>query len=219
MTTSATYAVGRGKPPLHTRFKKGQSGNPSGKPGPAKLAKARFQRALLAALEGSVEDLAAATPATGMDAIVQRVARDATEGRIPAVKLVLSQLDKACAEDDASDARLEAELVSLLQGKAQGSGNLSLEDLLWPGESDFAPRQPAGKPAPAAPPPARNEAAPVSLPQGKTQGNGKIPAGQIVTAPAAAARTQTGSRSRLMTGAAALSQENNNVRFGMPPPA
>ncbi len=36
------YTVGRGKPPLHTQFKKGQSGNPSGKPGPAKLAKQRF---------------------------------------------------------------------------------------------------------------------------------------------------------------------------------
>ena len=26
------YEVGRGKPPLHTRFKKGQSGNPRGRP-------------------------------------------------------------------------------------------------------------------------------------------------------------------------------------------
>ena len=26
------YKVGRGKPPLHTRFKKGQSGNPKGRP-------------------------------------------------------------------------------------------------------------------------------------------------------------------------------------------
>ncbi len=27
----ATYAVGHGKPPIHTRFKKGQSGNPIGR--------------------------------------------------------------------------------------------------------------------------------------------------------------------------------------------
>ena len=26
------YAVGRGRPPLHSRFKKGQSGNPNGRP-------------------------------------------------------------------------------------------------------------------------------------------------------------------------------------------
>jgi hypothetical protein len=29
---SSTYAVGRGKPPKHTRFKPGQSGNPKGRP-------------------------------------------------------------------------------------------------------------------------------------------------------------------------------------------
>jgi Family of unknown function (DUF5681) len=27
-----TYKIGRGKPPLETRFKKGQSGNPNGRP-------------------------------------------------------------------------------------------------------------------------------------------------------------------------------------------
>ncbi len=53
MTANSTYTVGKGRPPMHTRFKKGQSGNPSGKPGPAKLAKQRFQRALFVALEGS----------------------------------------------------------------------------------------------------------------------------------------------------------------------
>jgi hypothetical protein len=29
---SAEYAVGYGKPPLHTRFRKGRSGNPAGRP-------------------------------------------------------------------------------------------------------------------------------------------------------------------------------------------
>jgi len=29
---SAAYQVGYGKPPLHTRFRRGQSGNPGGRP-------------------------------------------------------------------------------------------------------------------------------------------------------------------------------------------
>ncbi|HEY2446720.1 MAG TPA: hypothetical protein VGI20_13375 [Rhizomicrobium sp.] len=42
---SKDYEVGHGKPPVHTRFKKGVSGNPSGRPGPKKLV---FGRLLLA---------------------------------------------------------------------------------------------------------------------------------------------------------------------------
>jgi len=32
MSKRRNYAVGRGKPPLHTRFRPGQSGNPGGRP-------------------------------------------------------------------------------------------------------------------------------------------------------------------------------------------
>jgi hypothetical protein len=43
---NSTCAVGRGKPPVDSRFKEGQSGNPTGNLGPAKLLKQRFQWAL-----------------------------------------------------------------------------------------------------------------------------------------------------------------------------
>lgn len=45
-----TYTVGRGKPPAHTRFKPGQSGNPRGRP----RGSVDFGRALLAAASESV---------------------------------------------------------------------------------------------------------------------------------------------------------------------
>ena len=42
----ADYRVGYGKPPLHTRFKKGNRGNPGGRPRRARNLKTLLQEAL-----------------------------------------------------------------------------------------------------------------------------------------------------------------------------
>ena len=91
---NSNYTVGRGKPPLHTRFQKGQSGNPSGKPGPAKLARQRFQRALYAALDGETADLKHSLPRGTLEFLARRFALDALDGRVGAMKLILSELDR-----------------------------------------------------------------------------------------------------------------------------
>ena len=137
MTTSlSAYTVGRGRPPLHTRFQKGQSGNPSGKPGPAKLAKQRFQRALYAALEGSEAELESSKPENLLTKVAKRIALDAANGRMQAVRLLLSLLDAECeraaAAEDVGVEDAAAQLFSLLQGNGQGSEEKSLEDILWP---------------------------------------------------------------------------------------
>ena len=95
-----TYTVGPGRPPLHTRFQKGRSGNPSGKPGPAKLARQRFQRALHAALEAETTDLKGARPRGNLDAMVRRLMLDAADGSRGAMKLILSELDKEVAREE-----------------------------------------------------------------------------------------------------------------------
>jgi hypothetical protein len=185
--TLSSYAVGRGKPPLHTRFRKGQSGNPSGKPGPAKLAKQRFERAFYAALEASEQDLERSKSDNVIAEIARRMALDAAAGRASAVKLVLTLLEAqsstpARAEDDGAEQPFTAaELFSLLLGKNQGNEKMSLEDLLWP-EAQEKPKPAAGN-ASEEPggEPARNEADSFSLVQGKEQGNEKNPMEQICT--------------------------------------
>jgi len=97
---NSNYAVGRGKPPLHTRFQKGQSGNPSGKPGPAKLARQRFQRALYAALDGETADLRDSLPRGTLEFLARRFALDALGGRIGAMKLILSELDREILREE-----------------------------------------------------------------------------------------------------------------------
>jgi hypothetical protein len=216
MTASTSdYAVGRGMPPLHTRFQKGQSGNsayakasadkeihpirrsfsvggPSGKPGPAKLAKLRFERALYAALEGSEAELERSKSDTVITGIARRMALDAAAGRMSALKLVLSLLEaesgtSARVEDDGAERLFTgAELFSLLQGKRQGNEKTLLEELLWPEARENAAQadgntceERSGEPTQASYAPGRNEAEPLSLVQGKTQGSGKNLAEQI----------------------------------------
>ena len=88
-----SYQVGYGRPPEHTRFQKGQSGNPSGKPGPKKRRKQRFDAALGDALDGGRYELKEAKPENVIDALARKITLDALDGRASAQKLLLSILD------------------------------------------------------------------------------------------------------------------------------
>ena len=132
------YTVGPGRPPLRTRFKKGQSGNPSGKPGPAKQLKALFQKALYDALKMKALDLIEAKPVSTLDGVARELALGAMWGKPSAQRQLLKMLaddlareekeEKArAAEEEASDepsfsAREENQTVSasLQQGEKQG---------------------------------------------------------------------------------------------------
>jgi hypothetical protein len=88
------YLVGYGRPPGHTRFRKGHSGNPGGRPGPKKLAKQAFDAALGKALNGSKQALRDAKPAKVIEAFARKVALDALDGRSSAQRLLLSILER-----------------------------------------------------------------------------------------------------------------------------
>ncbi|HEX4079106.1 MAG TPA: DUF5681 domain-containing protein [Rhizomicrobium sp.] len=96
--TTPTYTVGPGRPPLHSRFQKGQSGNPGGRPGPAKQLKQRFHLALREALEKKSPALEAARPADMLAAMARQLALDAVAGRTPAQRLLLSLLERDAGE-------------------------------------------------------------------------------------------------------------------------
>lgn len=103
--SNSSYKVGPGRPPLHTRFQKGQSGNPSGKPGPAKLARQRFQRALFAALDGETAVLKSASPRSGLEALARRLALDAVGGDMGAARIILAEIDREIAQGDAEEGK------------------------------------------------------------------------------------------------------------------
>jgi len=80
------YAVGRGKPPVDTRFKKGQSGNPSGRPKGAKsfsaLLKRRLNRPTVVEEQGQQRTI------TMKEAIVEQLVQRALAGDIRMMEML-----------------------------------------------------------------------------------------------------------------------------------
>jgi Family of unknown function (DUF5681) len=94
--------VGYGKPPVHSRFRKGQSGNPSGKRRPAdaerskKLIRQEAYR-LLTVREG---DKVVRMPA--LQAVLRSQIASAAKGSVAAQRVVVKTLQEIEAEDRAS---------------------------------------------------------------------------------------------------------------------
>ena len=87
---SRPYEVGYGKPPKASQFKKGQSGNPSGRPRGApsfgqSVAKAMRRRVSVRA-DGRLKKM------SGMDAMAQNYTARAISGDLKAARLVLQEL-------------------------------------------------------------------------------------------------------------------------------
>jgi hypothetical protein len=84
-----TYQVGYGRPPLHTRFRKGQSGNPSGEPGPRRamerLLRVYIEEALLAPPQTS----AGLVPRDSVEAAAWQLLEAVAEGDRRAIRFVL----------------------------------------------------------------------------------------------------------------------------------
>jgi uncharacterized protein DUF5681 len=89
---SADYKVGYGRPPLHTRFRKGVSGNPKGRPRgvtPARAKRLALQEAykLITVREGDEVD---ALPA--IQVVMRQQLRLAAKGNAPAQRAVIAMV-------------------------------------------------------------------------------------------------------------------------------
>ena len=77
-TEGEEYKVGKGRPPLHTRFRKGQSGNPKGRPPGAKGLKKLVRENLLAKVSMRTED--GVRKVTRIEAIILKQLEQAVKG-------------------------------------------------------------------------------------------------------------------------------------------
>lgn len=83
------YGVGYGKPPKASQFKKGQSGNPAGRPRKFKNPINVLQESVLMRAGGKKRQV------DPFEASVRKTAQSAIEGRLPAIKRFVRHCDEA----------------------------------------------------------------------------------------------------------------------------
>ena len=118
--TPRDYEVGYGKPPRHTRFQKGRSGNPTGRP----RGRKNMATLLSAALDASiiVVENGRRKKITKREAIVTQLVNKSASADLKATQIVLAMLGEleALADGDAeSGAFTEAdkEIIGRIQAR------------------------------------------------------------------------------------------------------
>src|ERR1700756_1567427 len=97
--TPRDYVVGYGKPPLHTRFQKGRSGNPKGRP----RGKKNMSTLLSAALEASIVVAnGRRKKITKREAIFTQLVNKSAAADLKATQIVLAMLRDIDAQADGS---------------------------------------------------------------------------------------------------------------------
>jgi hypothetical protein len=87
-----SYEIGYCKPPKHTRFKPGQSGNPRGRPEATKSAGAALNNALEAKVK--LHGYGKERGVSSLDAYCIRVVTDAIQGKASAQRLLLALMER-----------------------------------------------------------------------------------------------------------------------------
>ena len=106
--TPRDYVVGYGKPPLHTRFQKGRSGNPKGRPRGKKNTATLLNAALNASIV--VIENGRRKKITKREAILTQLVNKSAAADLKATQMVLAMLrDLEAQTDDVADRALFSE--------------------------------------------------------------------------------------------------------------
>ena len=120
--TPRDYEVGYGKPPRHTRFQKGRSGNPTGRP----RGRKNMATLLSAALDASiiVVENGRRKKITKREAIVTQLVNKSASADLKATQIVLAMLGELealadGAADSAAFTEADKEIIRRIQARLQ----------------------------------------------------------------------------------------------------
>ena len=109
MSKEDDYQVGYKKPPKHTRFKKGQSGNPKGRPKKVVHAPSMTtlrESVLRAAMrEVTITENGVSRKVPAIEAVYNQLAAKAATGNMQAIKLMISLTHEKTEEHDEAQLR------------------------------------------------------------------------------------------------------------------
>ena len=118
--TPRDYVVGYGKPPVHTRFQKGRSGNPKGRP----RGKKNMSTLLSAALDPAiiVVENGRRKKISKREAIITQLVNKSASADLKATQIVLAMLqDVEARADDSSDSaaftEADQEIIQRIQAR------------------------------------------------------------------------------------------------------
>ena len=106
----AGYEVGYGKPPKHSQFQPGQSGNTKGRPKGSVSMKDRFLKEIMKLVPVKSGDRVQKVPK--LDAVFMKLIHSAMEGKAQAARQVIELMMQVEAEAEAKVAQAEAASVA-----------------------------------------------------------------------------------------------------------
>jgi len=138
------YTVGYRKPPRHTQFKPGRSGNPGGRPKKAKRFLEVLNKELLA-VATLVEQSGKRQRVSMLEAILKHCVRNAAKGDLKATALVLNLL-KLCQEDGENNLGVLVQQFRAINARyaADDAKTTDGDEPRWPTNSDGSGAPEAG---------------------------------------------------------------------------
>ena len=109
----ADYPVGRGKPPSHSRFKPGQSGNPGGRKKGSRNMKSVLEDILLEEIE--MTENGRKRTVSMLEALIKRAVQEGLRGDLRAIKDLLDRYERHVGSEPEVEEELPEDDTAILQ--------------------------------------------------------------------------------------------------------